>query len=188
MLDPTWPLTLYYDGACPLCAREIALLRRHAARERLQLMDIAATDFDPRPLGLALSTLQARLHARWADGRWLVGLDASLASWQAAGLGAWVAPLGWRALRPPLEWAIGCSAACARTWRDCRTPMVRGAAGRTRPARHHARHRTTLANWRKSGIILAAFLPGASPRAAYAPGHTPATGQLRGDTRCPRLP
>lgn len=23
-----WPLTLYFDGACPLCAREIAFLRR----------------------------------------------------------------------------------------------------------------------------------------------------------------
>jgi predicted DCC family thiol-disulfide oxidoreductase YuxK len=104
MRDPAWPLTLYYDGACPLCAREIALLRRHATRERLQLVDIAAANFDPQPLGLGLTTLQARLHARWADGRWLVGLDASLASWQAAGLGAWIAPLGWRALRPMLEW------------------------------------------------------------------------------------
>ncbi|WP_192983118.1 thiol-disulfide oxidoreductase DCC family protein [Pseudomonas sp. EggHat1] len=104
MHNLAWPLTLYYDGDCPLCAREIGMLRRHASPQRLLLVDIAAADFDPMPLGVPLNAMQDRLHARWADGEWLLGLDASLWSWEAAGLGIWVAPLRWRPLRPLLEW------------------------------------------------------------------------------------
>lgn len=103
--NPSWPLTLYYDGACPLCAREIRLLRRHASATRLQLVDIAAAGFDPAPLGLSQVQLQARLHARFADGRWVSGLDATFWSWCAAGLGRWAAPLRWPLLRPLLELA-----------------------------------------------------------------------------------
>lgn len=104
MHNPAWPLTLYYDGDCPLCAREINLLRRHSSPERLLLVDISAPGFNPAALGLPLQALHAQLHARWADGQWLRGLDASLWSWQAAGLGAWVAPLRWQLLRPLLQW------------------------------------------------------------------------------------
>lgn len=98
-----WPLTLYYDGDCPLCAREINLLRRHAAPEQLQLVDISVAPFDAAALGLAHKTLQDLLHARFADGQWVTGLDATLWSWRAAGLGRWAAPLTWRPLRPLLE-------------------------------------------------------------------------------------
>jgi len=98
-----WPLTLYYDGDCPLCAREIALLRRRAAPEHLQLVDISAATFDADALGLSHQAMQARLHAHFADGQWLTGLDATLWSWRAAGLGRWAAPLTWRPLRPVLE-------------------------------------------------------------------------------------
>ena len=104
MHNPAWPLTLYYDGDCPLCAREIRLLRQHASTQRLLLVDICAPDFDSSELGVSLAAMHEQLHARWADGQWLLGLDASLWSWQAAGLGTWVAPLRWRPLRPLLEW------------------------------------------------------------------------------------
>lgn len=98
-----WPLTLYYDGDCPLCAREINLLRRRAAPEQLQLVDISVAPFDAAALGLAHKTLQDLLHARFADGQWVTGLDATLWSWRAAGLGRWAVPLTWRPLRPLLE-------------------------------------------------------------------------------------
>ena len=39
-MQPHWPLTLYHDGDCPLCAREIAWLRGNADPARLQLSDI----------------------------------------------------------------------------------------------------------------------------------------------------
>jgi predicted DCC family thiol-disulfide oxidoreductase YuxK len=101
--QPQWPLTLYFDGDCPLCAREIQLLRRRADEHRLNLVDISLGDFDPAVVGQSKQTLQDCLHARFADGQWVTGLDATLWSWRAAGLDRWAAPLTWKPLRPLLE-------------------------------------------------------------------------------------
>jgi predicted DCC family thiol-disulfide oxidoreductase YuxK len=106
-----WPLTLYFDGDCPLCAREIKLLRSHASahsttdatQARLQLVDMSAEGFDAPALGFTYEQMQSVLHARFGDGTWVTGLDATLWSWRAAGLGAWAAPLSWRPLRPLLN-------------------------------------------------------------------------------------
>lgn len=98
-----WPLTLYYDGACPLCAREIAFLRKRSTEARLCLVDIRSPDFDPTPLGLTVAQLTSCLHARFASGQWVTGLDATLWAWRSANAAVWVAPLAWRPLRPLLE-------------------------------------------------------------------------------------
>lgn len=100
---PHWPLTLYYDGDCPLCAREIRFLSRHADTQRLLLIDIGSADFQADKVGIDSATLANRLHARFADGQWVTGLDATLWSWRAAGLGRWATPLTWRPLRPVFE-------------------------------------------------------------------------------------
>jgi predicted DCC family thiol-disulfide oxidoreductase YuxK len=95
-----WPFTLYFDGACPLCAREIAFLRRHSTGGKLTLVDISANDFDAGALGFTVEQLRSCLHGRFASGHWVTGLDATLWSWRAADVGLWVAPLAWRPLRP----------------------------------------------------------------------------------------
>ena len=96
-------LTVYFDGACPLCAREIAWPRRRADSAKLQLADIRASDFDSKALGYSMAQLQNLLHARFADGQWVTGLDATYWSWTAAGH-IWLArPLAWRWLRPALN-------------------------------------------------------------------------------------
>ena len=101
--QPHWPLTLYFDGECPLCAREINLLRKRASADRLNLVDISMDDFQVETTGHSKQTLQDRLHAQFADGQWVTGLDATLWSWRAAGLDRWAVPLTWPALRPLLE-------------------------------------------------------------------------------------
>jgi len=98
----SWPLTLYFDAECPLCAREIKILQRHAAESRLLFVDISSSAFDAKAFGFTLEQMQSSLHARFADGSWITGLDSTLWSWRAAGLGFWATPLTWRALRPLL--------------------------------------------------------------------------------------
>lgn len=98
-----WPLTLFFDGACPLCAQEINVLRARASPQRLVFVDISEATFDAKSLGFTLGQMQSCLHARFSDGAWVTGLDATLWSWRAAGLGMWVTPLSWRFMRPVLS-------------------------------------------------------------------------------------
>lgn len=95
-----WPLTLYFDGDCPLCAHEIKVLRARALPERLHFIDISDPAFDAQSLGFTRAHMESLLHARFSDGTWVTGLDATLWSWRAAGLGLWAAPLSWRWARP----------------------------------------------------------------------------------------
>ena len=98
-----WPLTLYFDGECPLCAREIKFLQGRAAKDRLFFVDISSGAFDAKALGFTFEHMQSSLHACFADGLWVTGLDATLWSWRAAGLGFWATPLTWSVFRPLLE-------------------------------------------------------------------------------------
>lgn len=67
-------LTIFYDGACPLCAREIAFYRRRKGAERLRWMDVAqlAPDQDVAP-GLARADALARFHVMDAQGKLISG-------------------------------------------------------------------------------------------------------------------
>lgn len=99
---PTSPLTVWYDGACPLCTREIALMRRLDRARRIDFID-ASEPLASCPLDPAL--LLARLHAR-EDGVLLDGAAAFAAMWRAIPL---LRPLGLMARIPlvlrGLEWA-----------------------------------------------------------------------------------
>lgn len=70
---------VWYDGACPLCVREIALMRRLDRAGRIRFHDVAREDA-VCPLDRRL--LLERLHAR-EDGRMLVGAAAFAAMWRA---------------------------------------------------------------------------------------------------------
>jgi len=44
-------IEVFYDGDCPLCMREIRLLRQLDKRQRIRFVDIAAKGFDAATLG-----------------------------------------------------------------------------------------------------------------------------------------
>ena len=73
-------LTVYFDGSCPLCRREIAFYRRLRGAERLQWLDVSAG----APLGQDLSCEAAmrRFHVRDAQGRLLSGGAAFARLWR----------------------------------------------------------------------------------------------------------
>ena len=99
MSPPT--LTVWFDGACPLCTREIALMRRLDRARRIEFIDVMEGDARC-PLDPAL--LLARFHAR-EDGVLLDGAAAFAAMWRAIPL---LRPLGLLARIPlvlrALEW------------------------------------------------------------------------------------
>ena len=76
-------LTVYYDGGCPVCTREIGFYQRRRGAGRVHWVNLAhCTDAD---LGTDLSraAATARLHARKPDGQLVSGARAFAALWQA---------------------------------------------------------------------------------------------------------
>ncbi len=86
-------MTVWYDGACPLCRREIALYRDLPASVSLRFEDVsdAATAL---PEGISRSRLLSRFHVRQPDGRLLGGAQAFLAMWAVLPGWRWLARLG----------------------------------------------------------------------------------------------
>jgi predicted DCC family thiol-disulfide oxidoreductase YuxK len=91
-----YPLTLYVDDACPLCHAEMSGLSTRDARGCLRVVDASVTGFAgdeaTRAAKLDQATLLHRLHARDAEGRWLVGIPVFTAAYEAAGI-HWMAKL-----------------------------------------------------------------------------------------------
>lgn len=85
---------VWYDGACPLCAREIALMRRLDRRGAISFLDVAAGADPSCPIDRA--QLLARFHAE-EDGHVLSGAAAFAAMWRAIPL---LRPLGLAARSP----------------------------------------------------------------------------------------
>ncbi|MDE2047033.1 MAG: DUF393 domain-containing protein [Betaproteobacteria bacterium] len=112
---PTFPLTVYYDAACPLCADEVQALGRHLPAGAVQWVDCSAPQFDDpacRDAGLRPEALRARLHARDAVGQWHSGPVVFEALYRHAGLprmaGLWSGPVVGRLAAwayPLIAWA-----------------------------------------------------------------------------------
>jgi predicted DCC family thiol-disulfide oxidoreductase YuxK len=90
--DPsTQAFEVFFDGECPLCVREINMLRWLDRKKRVQFTDIAAPSFDASKLGFAHETLMAKIHGRMQDGTFIEGVEVFRQLYQAVGLGPLVA-------------------------------------------------------------------------------------------------
>jgi len=76
------PLTVFYDGACPLCLREIAYYRQRTPLRPIRWMDVSTED--PEDSGTALSQCDAmrRFHVMDTDGALKSGAAAFAVLWQ----------------------------------------------------------------------------------------------------------
>lgn len=90
--QPTSRAQLYYDGRCPLCAREMAFLRKLKSAG-LTLVDIHQL--------LQLTNeeqeqMLRNLHLQMPDGSWRLGADANVLAWSFTPLGFLWKPLRWK--------------------------------------------------------------------------------------------
>ncbi|WP_288015749.1 thiol-disulfide oxidoreductase DCC family protein [Blastomonas sp.] len=94
-------VTVWFDGACPLCLREIALMRRLDRRGAIAFVDLSTPD---SVCPIDRRDLLARFHAR-ENGVMLSGAAAFAAMWRAIPV---LKPLGWAArnalVLKALEW------------------------------------------------------------------------------------
>lgn len=82
-------LTVYFDGACPLCRREIAFYQRQRGGDRIDWRDISETDAEEVAPGLSRATALKRFHVTTADARTRSGAAAFAALWMAIPRFAW---------------------------------------------------------------------------------------------------
>ena len=90
--------TLFYDGQCPLCAREIANLRK-LEQGNLVFADVHAQENRKGMLPTKEAMLR-RLHLLTGDGQWVVGLPANVRAWSHTRFGFLFAPLLWPVIYP----------------------------------------------------------------------------------------
>jgi predicted DCC family thiol-disulfide oxidoreductase YuxK len=81
--SPAFPLKIFYDGACSVCASEMDVYRNKGQDDRLLFIDISAPDFDPIPYGISLDEFMYELHAIDSKNRIYRGVEAFSAIWQA---------------------------------------------------------------------------------------------------------
>lgn len=100
MKTPRYPVTLLYDGKCPVCSLEMDELRARDGDQRLRFEDISVPGFDAAPWGATAAELDALLHAVDAQGRTWRGVPALRLAYSAVGLGRFWAPTAWPLLAP----------------------------------------------------------------------------------------
>ncbi|MDA8444051.1 thiol-disulfide oxidoreductase DCC family protein [Paracidovorax valerianellae] len=100
-LNPAvYPLTLYFDSRCRLCAAEMGNLMVRNTDGLLRFADVWAPDFEGPPAGTTQEELLTLIHARQADGGLLRGVAVFRAAYEAVGLGWVTAATRWPVIGP----------------------------------------------------------------------------------------
>jgi demethoxyubiquinone hydroxylase (CLK1/Coq7/Cat5 family) len=123
MPDSAADCVVYFDGACPLCRREIAHYRGQEGA--MSIIWVDAANCDPAALGADLSrdAALARLHARRADGSLVSGVAAFATIWSRLPAYRWLAPLvSRRPVLTVLEMGYSAFLRLRPLWRRAATP------------------------------------------------------------------
>lgn len=74
-------ITLYYDGLCQLCSREIEHYRKMSGADHIIFVDITAANFDAVAEGLDPHKIHQSLHVKDAQGKTYLGVEAFIMVW-----------------------------------------------------------------------------------------------------------
>ncbi len=96
---PARPLTVWFDGDCPICTAEIELMRRLDRASAIEFVDLSLPGACPSDRGARL----ARLHAQLRGGPMVSGAAAFVAMWRVLPSLRLLAAV---ASAPPLLWLL----------------------------------------------------------------------------------
>jgi predicted DCC family thiol-disulfide oxidoreductase YuxK len=85
-------LTLFYDGACPLCQAEILFLSGRNQVGLLNFVDINSKAYDPLKVGVSCEEALAAMYGQYADGTLINGVTVFPEAYRRADLPtlAWI--------------------------------------------------------------------------------------------------
>ena len=122
------PLTVWYDGDCPICTAEIGLMRRLDRASAIEFVDLSLPGVCPTDRNARL----ARLHAQIRGGPMVAGAAAFVAMWRVLPA---LRPLAALASPPPVLWLLERAYGLFLRLRPALQAMVRW--GLARRARGH---------------------------------------------------
>lgn len=127
-IDSGRVLEVFYDSECPLCNREIAVLRWMDRRERVQFTDIASPSFDASCYKRADNEFVDEIQGRLASGEWITGVEVLRQLYSAVGFRWLMLPTRLPGISHLLEWAYRIFARNRLKWtgrcnEQCRTDV-----------------------------------------------------------------
>ena len=89
--ESLWKIKLLFDGACPLCVREVNFLKRKDGdRGLIKFIDIAAEDYDPADnANIDFETAMGRIHAVLPNGEIVRDVEVFRQIYDILGIG-WI--------------------------------------------------------------------------------------------------
>ena len=102
--DQVWQVEMFYDSECPLCAREVAMIRWLDRHDRVRMTDIAAETFRPADYDKTMKQFMDEIQGRLVDGQWITGVELFRQVYSAVGLGIFVWPTRLPLVRNVLNW------------------------------------------------------------------------------------
>ena len=103
MQNITYPLTIYYDASCPLCAAEMHTIKETDFENKLILVDCSNQNFnEPAFCPSTKAAMMERIHAVDSAGLWLTGVDVFEVAYKAGGFNKLGQFWGNKTLRPLL--------------------------------------------------------------------------------------
>ncbi len=98
-IDPTWEFEVFFDGDCPLCRREIDMIRRKDKSDQIRFTNIADPEFDADSIGVSHEDLMAEIHGRMSDGQIMKGVEVFRQLYSRIGFGTLVSLSRWPGVR-----------------------------------------------------------------------------------------
>jgi len=102
-VNPSYAVEVFYDGDCPLCMREISLLRRLDKKDSIRFTNLMAPDFDVSSTGTTWEALMDRIHGRLPDGTLIEGVEVFRRLYAAVGFRRAVALTRWPGISQLLD-------------------------------------------------------------------------------------
>ncbi len=68
-------LEIYFDGACPVCSREMRYLKKRDKKNLISFVDINTSDFNPQEYNRSHDDFMKQIHARLPDGEIVTGME-----------------------------------------------------------------------------------------------------------------
>jgi predicted DCC family thiol-disulfide oxidoreductase YuxK len=90
LTDQTGALTIFYDGACPLCTAEMSVYRKCAGAGELAFVDVSAHDLGLVGPDLEKANALKRFHVRLTDGSFVSGAAGFGHLWLALPVWQWL--------------------------------------------------------------------------------------------------